>query len=176
MSILGKIVRVLNEAPYVVRAFLRGSERIEGIEVYGRQEFRRAVTRALLLLCDKKLQAWDTLTQHVDSIIEGTRTFVIVTAHPAFMFVSGPGSVQEPEFLAATISFMACSTQLHRTYEAEFPGRRVPRDIYSSGSAARERCEKAYHECLLALGKAPSKPHSGISPDTKNPHTTRSGT
>jgi hypothetical protein len=160
MSILGKIVRALHEAPYIVRAFLRGRERIDGIEVYGRQEFRRAVTRALLLLRDKKLPAWDILTQHVGSILEGTRTFVIVTAHPAFMFISGPYTVHEPEFLAGTIAFMACSIQLHRTYESEFPGRRVPRDIYSSGSAARERCEKANHECLLALGKGPENTQS----------------
>jgi hypothetical protein len=154
MSILGKIGRALDEAPYIVRAFLRGRERIDGIEVYGRQEFRRAVTRALLLLRDKKLPAWDTLTRHVGSILEGSRTFVIVTAHPAFMFVSGPYSVQDSEFLAGTIAFMAFSIQLHRTYEAEFPGRRVPRDIYS-GSAAKEHCEKAYHECLLAFGRDP---------------------
>lgn len=167
MRILWKIVRALDEAPYVVRAFLRGRERIDGIEVYGRQEFRRAVTRALLLLRDKKLPAWDTLTKHVSSIFEGSRSFVIVTAHPAFMFVSGPYSVQEPEFLAGTIAFMACSIQLHRTYEAKLPGHRVPRDIYSSGSAARERCGKAYHECLLALGKVPRKTQSGNSPDAK---------
>ncbi|HEX9244462.1 MAG TPA: hypothetical protein VF875_18640, partial [Anaeromyxobacter sp.] len=127
-------------------------ERVDGLEVYGREEFRRAVTNALRLLRDKKLPAWDTLTQHVSSIIEGTRTDAIVTAHPAFMFVDGPHSGQDPAFLAGTIAHMACSCQLHRNYEAEFPGRRVPRDIYS-GNAAQERCEKAYQECLLALGK-----------------------
>ncbi len=153
MSILREILRRLIAIPDILRAVRRGSEKIDGIEVYGRQEFRRAVTRALLLLRDKKLPAWDTVTQHVSSILEGRRTDAIVSAHPAFMFVSGSYSVQEPEFLAGTIAFMACSIQLHRTYESEFPGRRVPRDIYSSGSAARERCEKANHECLLALGK-----------------------
>lgn len=154
MSILGKIVRALNEAPYIVRAFLRGRERIDNIEVYGRPEFRRAVTGALLLLRDEKLPAWDTLDQHVGSILEGTRTLVIVTAHPAFMLIDGPHSRQAPEFLAGTIAHMACSCQLHRTYEAGFPGRRIPRDVYS-GTAAQERCEKAYNECLLALGKSP---------------------
>ena len=153
MSILGEFLRRLSATPEIVRAVWRGSEKIDGIEVYGRQEFRRAVTRALLLLRDKKLPAWDTLTQHVGSILEGRTTDAIVTAHPAFMFVSGPYSVQEPEFLAANIAFMACSIQLHRTYEAEFPGRQVPLDTYSWGGAARERCEKARHECLLALGK-----------------------
>jgi hypothetical protein len=153
MSILGLIVRRLITTPDIVRAVRRGSEKIDGIEVYGRQEFRRAVIRALLLLRDKKLPAWDTLTQHVGSILEVRRTDAVVTARPAFMFINEPYSVQEPEFLAGTIAFMACSIQLHRTYEAEFPGRRVPPDVYSSGSAARERCEKAYHECLLALGK-----------------------
>jgi hypothetical protein len=166
MSILWKIVRALHEAPYIVRAFLRGRERVDSIKVYGRQEFRRSITKALLLLRDKKVPAWGTLTQHVDSILEGSRSYVIVTAHPAFMFVSGPHSLQEPEFLAGTMAFMAGSIQLHRTYEAEFPGRRVPRDIYSSGSAARERCEKAYNECLLAFGKTP-RTESGKSPDAR---------
>jgi hypothetical protein len=165
MSILGLIVRRLITTPDIVRAVWRGSEKIDGIEVYGRQEFRRAVIRALLLLRDKKLPAWDTLTQHVGSILEARLTEAVVTARPAFMFVSGPNSSQDPEFLAGAIAFMACSIQLHRTYESEFPGRRVPPDVYSSGSAARERCEKAYHECLLALGKGPEKTQSHKSPD-----------
>jgi hypothetical protein len=152
MGIVGKIVRKLSGTTDIVRASLRGSERVDSLEVYGRQEFRHAVRNALFLLRDKKLPAWDTLTQHVGSILEGTRTYVIVTAHPAFMFIDGPHSRQDPEFLAGTIAHLACSIQLHRTYEAEFPGRRVPRDVYS-GSGAQERCDKACHECLLALGK-----------------------
>ncbi len=152
MNVLGKIVRKLSGTGDIVRASLRGSERVDGIEVYGCQEFRRAVTTALLLLRDKRMPSWDTLAQHVDSIFEGRRTMAIVTAHPAFMFIDGPHSVQDVEVLAGTIAHMACGCQLHRTYEAEFPGRRVPRDVYS-GSAARERCDKEYQECLLALGR-----------------------
>ena len=152
MNVLRRIARKLGGTADIVRATLRGSERIDSIEVYGRQEFRRVVTTALHLLRDKKLPAWETLTQHVNSIFEGGRTVVIVTAHPAFMFIDGPHSVQAPELLAATIAHMACSCQLHRDYEAEFPGGRATRDVYS-GNAAQERCEKAYHECLLALGK-----------------------
>jgi hypothetical protein len=88
----------------------------------------------------------------VGSIFEGRRTVVIVSAHPAFLFIDGPYSVQPPEYLAAAIAFETCSIQRHRTHEAEFPGARVPREIYS-GTAAVERCEKAYRECLLVLGK-----------------------
>jgi len=153
MNVLGEILRRLSTAPDIVRAVRRGSEKIDGIEVYGHQEFRRAIIRALLLLRDKKLPAWGTVAQYVGSILEAGRTEAVVTARPAFMFVSGPYAVQEPEFLAGTIAFMACSIQLHRAYEAEFPGRRVPTDVYSSGSTARERCEKAKQECLKALGK-----------------------
>ncbi len=169
MNVLKEIVRRLSATPEIVRAVRRGSEKIDGIEVYGRQEFRRAVTMALLLLRDKKLPAWDTLTQHVGSILEGRTTDAVVTAHPAFMFINEPYSVQEPEFLAGNIASMACRVQLHRTYEVEFPGRRgrrVPRDIYA-GSAADERCSKAYYECLLALGKGPEKTQSHKSPDPK---------
>ena len=106
----------------------------------------------MLLLRDRKLPAWDSLTQHVGSILEARRTEAVVTARPAFMFISEPYSVQEPVLLAGTIAFMACSIQLHRAHAAAFPGRRVPLDVYSTGSAARERCE-ASQECLLALGK-----------------------
>lgn len=138
----------------LVRAFLRGSERLDGIEVYGRPEFRGAVTEALLLLRDAELPAWRTMKQHVGTLVEGTRSTVIVTARPAFMFVDGPHSRQEPAFLAGTIAYMACSCQLHRTYEAEHPGRRVPRDVYAGGPA-QERCDEAYRACLRALGSEP---------------------
>ena len=150
MSTLGTIIRKLGGTFDVLSAHLKGCERIDGIEVYGRPEFRRALMGALLLLRDKKLPPWDTLARHVNRILEGRRTTVIVTAHPAFMFIDGPHSNQAAEFLAATIAFEACSVQLHRSYEAEYPGLRVPKDIYS-GSAARERCMKAYQECLVAL-------------------------
>jgi len=53
--------------------------------------------------------------------------------------------------MMSAIHHMACSCQLHRQYEREFPGRPVPRDIYA-GSVAQERCEQAYHECLRVLG------------------------
>jgi hypothetical protein len=152
LSILGEIVRRLASAPDILRAVARGSEKVDRIDVYGRREFRRAVRTALLLLRDTKLPAWDTLTRHVGSIVEGSTTETVVGAHPAIMVVSGPHSVQEPKFLAAMIAFMACGIQLHRSYESGFPGRRVPRDVYFSGSAM-QRCEKARHECLLALWK-----------------------
>lgn len=154
MTILGEIVRRLASAPDILRAVRRGSESIDGIDVYGRPEFRRAVTEAVVLLRDKKLPAWDTLSQHVGSILEARKTEAVVTARPAFMCISETCSVQEPEFLAGVIAFMACSIQLHRAYQSAFPGRRVPRDVFSSGNAPRESCEKAYRECLLALGKA----------------------
>lgn len=166
MGILGKIARKLSGGADIVRAFMKGSERVDGLEVYGCQEFRRGVIKALLLLRDKELPAWNTLNRHVGSILEGRRTIAVVTAHPAFMFLDGPHSSQDPEFLAGTISYMACSCELHRTHEAEFPGHRVPRDIYS-GSAAQERCEKAYRECLLALGKLPEKTDSQKGPDAR---------
>jgi hypothetical protein len=156
MSILGRVVRRLIGSADILRAVLRGTEKVDGIEVHGRQEFIRAVTKALFLLRAKKLPAWDTLSQHVDSIFEGRRTTALVTAHPAFMFVDGPHSGQDPEFLAGTIAYLARSCQLHRAYEAEHPGRRVPRDVYL-GSAALERCDKAYRECLLALEVAPER-------------------
>jgi hypothetical protein len=154
MSLLGEALRRLVAIPDILRAFRRGSEKIDGIEVYGREEFRRAIRKAVLLLRDKKLPAWDTLTQHVGSIIEGSRTDAVVTAHPAFLFVSeSDAAAKEAEFLAGKISFMACSIQLHRTYQSAFPHHRVPQQVYSSGRAALERCEKASHECLVALGK-----------------------
>lgn len=153
MNVFAKLVRRLSTALEVLRAVLRGRASVEGIDVYGRPKFRRATIEALLLLRDFKLPAWETLAQHVGSILEGRTTDAVVTAHPAFLFVSGDDSVQRPELLAANIAFIACSIQLHRTYEAECPGRRVPLDVYSWGGAARERCEKARHECLLVLGK-----------------------
>ena len=151
MSVAWTSLRSLSGAADLVRASLRGSERVEKVVVYGRPEFRHDVTRALLLLRDKRLPAWDTLTQHVGSIIEGSRMSVYAAAHPAFMFIDGSHSRQLPELLAGDIAYLACSCQLHRTHQAEFPGRRVPRDVYF-GSAAWERCENAYRECLLALG------------------------
>jgi hypothetical protein len=137
----------------IVRAFLKGSERIEGLDVAGSQDFRRAVAEALLLLRDNRIPAWDTLSRHVGTIVEGTRTVTVVTAHPAFMYIDGPSSRQDPTLLAGTIAFLACSCELHRRHEAEFPGRRVPRDVYSS-AAAVECCEKAHEDCLLALGRS----------------------
>ena len=154
MSVLRTIAQKLGGTTDIVRATLRGGERIEGIDVHGWPEFRRSVMQALLMLRDERLPAWDTLAQHVQSIIEGRRTTMVVTAHPAFIFVDEPHSAQEPEFLAATIAHMACSCRLHRDYEAEFPGRRVPHDVYC-GSAAQERCARAYEECLSALGRRP---------------------
>jgi hypothetical protein len=164
MTVLGKIVRKVSAAADIVRASLRGSERVDSIEVYGREEFRSSIRKALLLLHDNNLPAWDTLTRFVSAIIEGSRTAVIVTAHPALMLVDGPHARQIPEFLAGTITHMACSCQLHRTYEAEFPGRRVPRNIYAD-RAAQERCDSAYDECLLALGKDPKHIRNRRSPD-----------
>ena len=152
MIVPGKLVRWLGGSLDVLRAHWRGCETIDGIDVCGTQEFRRAVTAALLLLRDNELPMWDALARHVGSIMEGRRSFVIVTAHPAFMFIDRPHWSQAAEFLAATMAFEACSVLLHRTHEAEHPRRRVPRDIYR-GEAAVERCENAYRECLLALGK-----------------------
>jgi hypothetical protein len=150
MTVLGKLVRRLGDTVDVLSAHRRGCEKIDGIEVYGRPEFRCAVTGALLLLRDNTLPSWDTLTRHVGSILEGRRTVAVVTAHPAFVLIDRAYWAQASEFLAAIVAFEACSIQLHRTYEAELSGRRVPRDLYA-GSAAFERCEKAYRECLLAL-------------------------
>jgi hypothetical protein len=153
MSATRTIIRKITGSVDILRALLRGSERADGFKVYGRQEFRRAVTTALFLLRDRKLPAWSTLREHVSAILEGTRTDAVVSAHPAWMFIGGPDLIQDPEFLAATIAYWACSCQLHRSYEAEFPGRPVPVDVYF-GSAAQERCERDYNECLLALGRA----------------------
>lgn len=150
MDILGKIVKRLRGTVDIVRAGLRGSERTGNIDVYGRPEFRRAVRTALLMLREANLPAWETLTRHVDSILEGGRTVAVVTASPAFIFIDRPHADQAPALLAATIAHLACSCQLHRDYQSAFPGRRVPRDTYS-GSHAQERCEAAYRECLLAL-------------------------
>jgi hypothetical protein len=152
MTFFGEIVRRLCESVAIARAVRRGSERVEGIEVYGREEFRRAVIGALLLLRDRQLPAWETLTQHVGSILEGGATDGMFNAHPAFMTVSVPDWSRGPEYLAACIAHMACIGQLYRSYEAEFPGRRVPRDVFTS-SAAKERCDRAFYECLSALGK-----------------------
>jgi hypothetical protein len=151
MSFWERLARKLSGAADLVRAGLKGSEKVEDLEVFGSEDFRLCVRRALHLLRDHDLPAWETMTQHVDSIVEGRRTTIIVTAHPAFMFIQGPDWGRGPEVLAADIAFMACSCQLHRTYEARFPGLRVPRDIYA-GSDARVRCSEAYQECLVALG------------------------
>jgi hypothetical protein len=103
MSCLGDIVRAFRPTYFeILRALRKGSERLDGIEVHGRQEFRRAVISALLLLRDNKLPAWETLTQHVSSILEARTTDAVVTAHPAFMFISEPHSGQGPELLAGT--------------------------------------------------------------------------
>jgi glycerol-3-phosphate cytidylyltransferase-like family protein len=159
MGIMGKIVRKVSGSADIVRAALKGSDRVESLDVFGAQEFRHAVARALLLLRDNRLPAWNTVMQYVDAIVEGHKTTIIIGAHPAMVFIHGPDWRQGAEVLAATIAFMACGCQLHRTFEAEFPGRRVPRDIYA-GNAARERCDEAYQECLRALGRPPGQPGS----------------
>lgn len=161
MHPLRRLLRTIGGGADVVRGFLRGSDEVDGIRVYGHQEFRAAVREALLLIRDNKLPAWRTLTSHVGSIFAGRRTFVIVTAHPAFMFIDGPHSRQEPEFLAGTLAYLACSCELHRAYGAEFPGRRVPRDVYA-GRAAEVRCESAHAECLQALGKSADTRSPGV--------------
>src|SRR5512133_1061343 len=135
MSAFLRLVRNLPKHIDIVRAFLKGSERLEGLDVAGSEQFRNAVTKALLLLRERKLPAWNTLSQHFNVVVEGRKTVATVTAHPALMFIDGPSSRQDPEFLAATIAFLACSCELHRRHEAEFPGRRVPRDVYSSAAA-----------------------------------------
>jgi hypothetical protein len=89
-------------------------------------------------------------------------------AHPAFMTVNGPDWSHGPEYVAACIAHMACSGQLYRNYEAEFPGRRVPRDIFA-GSAAKERCDKAFYECLAALGKGVNGDGSAEPPRHRGP-------
>ena len=151
-NILREIVQRLCGSVAVARAVWRGSERVDGIEVCGRPEFRREVTKALGLLRDKRLPAWDTLSQHVGSIVEGRITDGTPSAHPVLLTVDGPDSSRGPEYLAASIAHMACCTQLYRNYEVEFPGRRVPRDVFA-GTAAKERCDKAFYECLSVLGK-----------------------
>lgn len=138
----------------IIRAVRRGSEHVGGIEVCGDPEFRGAVVNALRLLRDAGLPAWHTVTQNVGMILEGTRTTVKPGAHPAFILIDGPHSRQEPEFLAGTIVYMARSCQLHRAYEAAYPGRRVPREVYA-GKPAQERCDEAYRACLRDLGKEP---------------------
>lgn len=157
MKVIFRIAQKLGSAADIVRAALSGKETIDNIDVCGRREFRRAVTAALVLLRDKKMPAWDTLTQHVTSIIEARRTTIIVTAHPAFILIDGAHAGQNSELLAATIAHMACSCQLHRQYEANFPSRPVPRDTYA-GSVAQERCELAYRECIRALGNGTDLP------------------
>lgn len=149
--VLSRAVRKLMAAIDIVRAFSQGSETVAGLQVHGSPEFRAAVVKALRVLRENRLPAWSTLTQHVGSILEGRRSAVIVTAHPAFMFIDGPHSGQEPELLAATIAHMACSCLIHREYEVRHPGRRVPREVYA-GAEALSRCEEAYRECLLRLG------------------------
>jgi hypothetical protein len=151
MNVFARITRKLSALPYIVRAIRCGSEMMDSIEVSGRQEFRRAVTAALALLRDKNLPVWNALIQHVNSVLEGKETTIVVTAHPAFIFIDEAYAGQDPEYLAATIAHMACSCQLHRQYEADFPNRPVPRDIYA-GSVAQERCEQAYRDCLRVLG------------------------
>lgn len=70
MNVIFRIAQKLGSAADIVRAVLGGIERIDNIEIYGRQEFRRSVTAALVLLRDKKMPAWDRLSQHVSSIFE----------------------------------------------------------------------------------------------------------
>ncbi len=163
MSVWANIAGKLRWGVDLMRASLKGSERVASVEVFGSEAFRHAVARALLLLRDNNMKAWDTIVAHVSTIIEARRTNIVVTAHPAFMFVNGPDWRQEPELLAAVFAFMACSCQLHRIYEAEVLGRRVPREIFA-GVAAQERCNDAYRECLLSLGKSPEKNGSRKGP------------
>ncbi|WP_041450418.1 hypothetical protein [Anaeromyxobacter dehalogenans] len=138
----------------VIRAVRRGIERVGRVEVYGSPEFRGAVVKALRLLRDEGLPAWHTVTRHVGTIVEGTRTTVKLGARPALMFIGAPHSRQEQAFLAATIAYLACSCELHARYEAEHPGHRVPRDVYA-GKPAEERCGEEYRACLRALGTDP---------------------
>lgn len=157
MNVVSKIAQKLSDAVDIVRAALSGRERIDSIDVFGRREFRRSVTAALVLLRDKKIPAWDTLSQHVTSIMEARRTTIIVTAHPAFILLDGAHAGQDSEHLAASIAQMTCSCQLHRQYEASFPSRPVPQDVYA-GTVAQERCDAAYRECMRALGKGNDLP------------------
>jgi hypothetical protein len=152
MKVGHKVLRAIAVGAEIVPAVLRGRDSLENITVCGRPAFRAAVVEALLLLRGNRLPAWDTLSKHVGFIFQGRRTFVGVTTRPAFMFIDGPHSKQEPAMLAGTLAFLACSCELHRTFGAEFPGVHVPREVYA-GRAAEARCESAYRECLEALGK-----------------------
>lgn len=151
MSVLQDFVRKLGGALDIVRAFSRGMEKAEGVEVYGRPEFRRAALQALGLLRENSLPSWDTLRQHRCSILEGRRTEYLGSARSAMIMVNAR-DFQEPEFLAAYIAAMACGLQVYWNYSAGASGRPVPRDVYS-GSAAFDLCDKAYQEALVTLGK-----------------------
>jgi hypothetical protein len=153
MSALRKILRRLGDAFDGARAMWAGCEKVDGIDVCGRREFRRAVAWALLSIRDSRLSSWDALSKHVDSILEGRRTFPIVTGHSAFMVIDRRRLAQSLEYLAADIVAMACSFGLYRAYEATHPGCRVPAEI-THGAAALESRDEAYRECLAVLGNA----------------------
>lgn len=152
MNAFGRIQRMVLGAVAMARASVNGSESVDTVTISGRAPFRRSIRAALVLIRDRELPAWSTLSTHVNRIVEGWRTFIIVDAHPSFIFIDRSCVEHDVPYMAGVLAHLACSCQLHRDFEALNPGRKVPRVEYS-GPAAKERCERAYRECVDALSE-----------------------
>jgi hypothetical protein len=158
LSVSGRVARAIRAMASILSAMRNGRECVESITVFGCTEFRQEISEALLLLRDNDLPAWATLRTHVEWIVEGWKSFIMVTLHPAYIFISRKDADQTVVYRASVLSHMACSCELHRGYEMQFPRRRVPREVFS-GPVAQESCMKAYYECMAMLSKS-TKPGS----------------
>jgi len=108
------------------------------LEVVGSRRFHDQVSRALALLKERDLAAYELLTNNVGSIREAQRSGMWAYATPPTYDMTDATAFYSVTWCAATIAHDSFHSKLYHEYQAAHPGP-VPDSVWI-GRAAEQKC------------------------------------